>query len=1457
MASGLGDSALLASFVPGAVLAELSARGPLQAAKAEPFEGVVLITDLSGFSRLASELSREADGMEKLTALLNDGFSTLIDIIQRYGGDVLKFAGDALIVVWRAGAGGQLAEPAHLAVACAVECNAAFETDATPFAIHCAVAAGPVFGVFCGGRAGRWEYLVAGAAVMDDLSRGLDTARAGQVLVTAHVAGLVGDRATCGPVAPDLSLVNHCDAPAFPAPALPRIPDETNDLAAFVPAIVLARFDAGQTEWLSERRVCSTVFVSLPITFASPESLAELQTAVLAIQDQLVHLQGTLRQVVQDDKGTVCICVFGLPPLVHADDPTRAVTAALRITAALAGSKAGITTGRAFCGTVGSSSRREYALVSSLVNLAARFMGVARPGGVLCDKATRDVASARVDFDDLAPMVLKGWSEPVPVYAAVVPTDSGVTPGGLGMARRGSRASFGTPRRGSRASFGTPRQQSRASMGSVPALLADKCIGRAKEKKILESAIAKLAAKESALASRGLLAPSQGPMQVGGLGAIVIEGEAGIGKSTLVHAAVRFAEEASVPIIHAAADGFEESTPYYCFRDILASLVRFDDFDSDVERRAVVETLLSKRVMMRMDLGSRRSFNENSRPVSAGVSRASSTIHVEDVSDPARFRRAAPLLNALLPFGFAETDHSRAIQGKGRADLLQGMLVQIAMAATLTGASKTLLVIEDGHWMDSASLKTLVQICRHCPRIMVLLTMRPDTRDAMQEGLLRLAQVRTMRLAPLDAVETAELVCAKLGATRVPDRFLELIKERSAGHPFYATEIALFCRDAGVIEVDKTGDAVITDGVDLRTISIPSTVEGVVMQRLGQLDSRVQLALKVASVIGRGFHRTVLESIHPIDGDRSRIPGLLKEATQHELVDPDKDALPGLAYLFRNTTTHTVSYDLLVAEQRRALHVKVAEYHLERATSDDALARTAPLLAFHFQRGGEQERALRFLILAGREAHRQDSHSETIAFLGEALALIEADAVLRAPYGDVEIGEFHKLLGDARMDLGDAPGSYAHLRRALALFGRPYPRTTPAALWQMIRALWRQRAHYKRKRYRQTRTALSADENKALLLAAECYDRLSQMAYFKGDTLGMLFTLVVSLNISEECNTQDNAILASNYLMAGMVFPMVGKAALADQYFGFGWHCIDENATSPAIIKATTNLELLSGVHHCNLGRLRESLPHLERGIEAGLEFGDGRRLEENLSVMSDALFLSGIPGADAPLSLLQSAMQRGDPQASLWGCNNLMLGHARYGADFVDEDRIAELDERMAALTKELGDDIQKLDQLCYLGSQAIVHQDVDLARKALAVLKKYEPSAFGIAGFAFATAVVFLRAARGVDGRATSRLLADCRATLKAIKPHRAVFPVIDAIFLRADGYYAALSGRPDAAVGAFRAAVDRARALDMSFDVLAAALELQRLFGEETKGLDFEEAARDVGVSMGRLEEQAILF
>ena len=91
------------SFVPDLVL-ESVVKGALSSDQPSQSGGVcvVLLADISGFTRLSEELSALGnDGLECLSETLNDYFARMIDVIYAHGGDVMKFAGDALLAVWR------------------------------------------------------------------------------------------------------------------------------------------------------------------------------------------------------------------------------------------------------------------------------------------------------------------------------------------------------------------------------------------------------------------------------------------------------------------------------------------------------------------------------------------------------------------------------------------------------------------------------------------------------------------------------------------------------------------------------------------------------------------------------------------------------------------------------------------------------------------------------------------------------------------------------------------------------------------------------------------------------------------------------------------------------------------------------------------------------------------------------------------------------------------------------------------------------------------------------------------------------------------------------------------------------------------------------------------------------------------------------------------------------------
>lgn len=144
-----------------------------------------------------------------------------------------------------------------------------------------------------------------------------------------------------------------------------------------------------------------------------------------AVQRSIYKYEGSLNKFLVDDKGSTLLAVLGLPPLSHEDDPERAVLTAISLADELhkLGMECyiGVTTGVAFCGPVGSGSRREYSVLGDVVNTGARLMqqaaamklaadeaGVFR-SCILVDKPTKKSAEANpsIQFERLPPVHLK------------------------------------------------------------------------------------------------------------------------------------------------------------------------------------------------------------------------------------------------------------------------------------------------------------------------------------------------------------------------------------------------------------------------------------------------------------------------------------------------------------------------------------------------------------------------------------------------------------------------------------------------------------------------------------------------------------------------------------------------------------------------------------------------------------------------------------------------------------------------------------------------------------------------------------------------------------------------------------------------------------------------------------------------------------------------------------------
>src|SRR5262249_20956256 len=162
------------------------------------------------------------------------------------------------------------------------------------------------------------------------------------------------------------------------------------------------------------------IFVNLPgLDLHGPQALPQTQQLMQALQTDVYRYEGSINKLSVDEKGLTLVAALGLPPLTHEDDAIRGVQAAAAMQESLQDlglcSGIGVTTGRVYCGEVGSPRRREYSLLGDVVNLAARLM-VAASENILCDAATQRAAQARLRFEALPPISVKGKAESIPVY---------------------------------------------------------------------------------------------------------------------------------------------------------------------------------------------------------------------------------------------------------------------------------------------------------------------------------------------------------------------------------------------------------------------------------------------------------------------------------------------------------------------------------------------------------------------------------------------------------------------------------------------------------------------------------------------------------------------------------------------------------------------------------------------------------------------------------------------------------------------------------------------------------------------------------------------------------------------------------------------------------------------------------------------------------------------------------
>lgn len=394
----------------------------------ESFPAAVLFADITDFTVLTEKLTRNnARGVEQLTRILDHYIGRLVEIIRHHGGDIVKFAGDALFALWKSPDEQNLA----LAVYRALDCSLKIQRQLNNYlvgndiilSLRVGLGAGRLFALYVGGLFERWELLIAGYP-MNQVGQAGQQAKPGQVVAAPEVWKLARHLAAGERSSEGLFRFHHVDLPSQwrPPEISPVQPAAERALRTYIPRAILSRLDEGLDPWNAEMRQVTVLFLKIMgFCFSDWTPLEEMQKIMLVMQRNLYTHEGSINRFGIDDKGAVLLAAFGLPPLRHDDDPLRALRAAhdLQLAMEEIGRRTviGIATGRAFCGSVGNETRCEYTMHGSNVNLAARLMQKADT--ILCDENTYAATREQLEFEELEPVAFKGRVQPVRIFRPI------------------------------------------------------------------------------------------------------------------------------------------------------------------------------------------------------------------------------------------------------------------------------------------------------------------------------------------------------------------------------------------------------------------------------------------------------------------------------------------------------------------------------------------------------------------------------------------------------------------------------------------------------------------------------------------------------------------------------------------------------------------------------------------------------------------------------------------------------------------------------------------------------------------------------------------------------------------------------------------------------------------------------------------------------------------------------
>ena len=722
--------------------------------------------------------------------------------------------------------------------------------------------------------------------------------------------------------------------PPASAPAAVRARPPDVGPRTYTPAHLAEKILTARTALEGERKQVTVLFADLKdstelIRGLDPEAAQQLlDPALHRMMDAVHRFEGTVNQVLGDG----IMALFGAP-IAHEDHALRACYAALAMQAAMRclyrrgaphpGPGAADARGPQLRGSGGARhwQRPTYGLLRRRGDhpSGGAHGTVGHPGQHPPDGRTLRLVEGLVQVTALGPVPVKGLVEPVEVFELV----------GASRLRR--------------------RLQAAAARGLTP------FVGRQQELEALHQALARAQA---------------GHGQV-----VALVGEAGVGKSRLVHECVHSHRTQDWRVLESASVSYGKATPYFPVMDLLKRYCHVDDGD-------------------------------DARTIRAKVTGQVLTLD-ETLQD------TLPALLALLdavpddsPFLHLDPPQRR----QRTLEALKRVLLRESQVQPL------LLVFEDLHWIDTETQALLDRLVESLPttHLLLLVNYRPEYQHAWGSK----TYYTQLRLDPLPPASAEAFLAALLGDDPSLAPLTPLLIARTEGNPFFLEESVRTLVEMGVL-VGTPGAYQLVQ--PLQGMQMPATVQAVLAARIDRLPPEDKRLLQTAAVIGTDVPFALLRAIADVP-EEALHRGLAHLQAAEFLYETR--LFPEPEYTFKHALTHEVAYGSLLLERRRVLHARLVEA-LE-ALAPERVAEQVERLAHHALRGEVWDKAVTYCQQAGARAHDRAAFREAVASFEQAL-----QALAHLP----EHGDTRGLAIELRLALGGPLTALGEYGRRLALLG--------------------------------------------------------------------------------------------------------------------------------------------------------------------------------------------------------------------------------------------------------------------------------------------------------------------------------------------------------------------------------------------------------------------------------------